>query len=106
MALGVSLWLFLLVRSPHFPPINEGEPTNWAALDSVLNRTQYAKPPLSERQADFSAQLGDVVAVLQLAVGEGLVAAACSGRWRSCSAPWACSARGATGRPTGARRWR
>jgi hypothetical protein len=57
VALGVSLWLFLLVRSPHFPPINEGEPTNWASLDSVLNRVQYAKPPLSERQADFSAQL-------------------------------------------------
>ena len=57
VVLGVSLWLFLLVRSPHFPPINEGEPTNWASLDSVLNRVQYAKPPLSDRQADFSAQL-------------------------------------------------
>ena len=57
VALGVSLWLFLLVRSPHFPPINEGEPTNLAALDSVLNRVQYAKPPITERQADFSAQL-------------------------------------------------
>jgi hypothetical protein len=57
IALGVSVWAFLLVRSPHFPPINEGEPTNWAALDSVLNRVQYAKPPLGERQADFSAQL-------------------------------------------------
>ena len=57
VALGVSLWLFLLVRSPHFPPINEGEPTTWASLDSVLNRVQYAKPPLSDRQADFSAQL-------------------------------------------------
>lgn len=58
VVLGVSLWLFLLVRSPHFPPINEGEPTNLAALDSVLNRVQYAKPPLSERQAEFTAQLG------------------------------------------------
>jgi len=57
VVLGVSLWAFLLVRSPHFPPINEGEPTNWAALDSVLNRVQYAKPPLSQRQADYSAQL-------------------------------------------------
>jgi len=58
VALGVSLWLFLLLRAPHFPPINEGEPTSWAALDSVLNRTQYAKPPVTERQADFAAQLG------------------------------------------------
>ena len=58
VVLGVSLWLFLLLRSPHFPAINEGEPTSWAALDSVLNRTQYAKPPVTQRQADFSAQLG------------------------------------------------
>ncbi len=57
VALGVSLWAFLLIRSPHFPPINEGEPTTWAALKDVLNRTQYGKPPLSERQADFGSQL-------------------------------------------------
>ena len=57
VALGVSLWLFLLVRAPHFPPINEGEPTSWAALREVLNRTQYDKPPLRDRQADFGSQL-------------------------------------------------
>ena len=57
VALGVSLWLFLLLRAPHFPAINEGEPTSWAALDSVLNRTQYAKPPVTQRQADFPAQI-------------------------------------------------
>jgi len=58
VGLGVSVWLFLLLRAPHFPPINEGEPTNWAALDSVLNRVQYGKPPVTERQADFVAQVG------------------------------------------------
>lgn len=57
VGLGVSLWLFLLLRAPHFPAINEGEPTSWAALDSVLNRTQYAKPPVTQRQADFGAQI-------------------------------------------------
>ena len=57
VALGVSLWAFLLVRAPHFPPINEGEPTNWAALREVLNRTQYQKPPLGDRQAEFSSQI-------------------------------------------------
>ncbi len=57
VALGVSLWAFLWVRSPLFPPINEGEPTHWSALWDVLNRVQYAKPKLSERQADFGAQL-------------------------------------------------
>ncbi len=57
VALGVSLWAFLLVRAPHFPLINEGEPTNWAALREVLNRTQYDKPPISDRQADLGSQL-------------------------------------------------
>jgi hypothetical protein len=56
--LGVSLWLFLLLRSPHFPPINEGEPTAWSSFLDVLNRTQYAKPKVTERQADFPAQIG------------------------------------------------
>lgn len=58
VALGVSVWLFLLLRAPHFPAVNEGEPTTWAALGSVLSRAQYMKPPLSERQADLTAQLG------------------------------------------------
>jgi hypothetical protein len=57
VVLGVSLWAFLIVRSPHFPPINEGEPTTWAALRDVVNRGQYGKPPLSERQAPLGTQL-------------------------------------------------
>src|SRR5207247_10296828 len=43
-ALGISLWLFLPTRAGFFPPINEGEPTSWAALKAVLNREQYGKP--------------------------------------------------------------
>jgi hypothetical protein len=58
VVLGVSLWLFLLLRAPHFPPINEGEPTSLSSLMDVLNRTQYAKPKVTERQADFPAQIG------------------------------------------------
>ena len=57
VALGVSLWAFLVVRAPHFPAINEGEPTTWAALREVLNRTQYGKPPLADRQSDFGSQI-------------------------------------------------
>src|SRR2546425_4894646 len=43
-AVGISVWLFLPIRAGFFPPINEGEPTNWAALKAVLNREQYGKP--------------------------------------------------------------
>ncbi len=55
-AVGVSVYIFLPLRSAHFPPINEGEPTTWQALWAVLTRQQYGKPPLTERQADIVAQ--------------------------------------------------
>jgi hypothetical protein len=56
--IGVSLnYFFLLIRAGHFPPINEGEPTTWQALIDVLERRQYGKPSVAERQADFISQL-------------------------------------------------
>jgi hypothetical protein len=57
-AVGVSVWYFLYVRAHFYPAINEGEPTTWKALKDVLNREQYGKPPVTERQADLVAQLG------------------------------------------------
>ena len=55
---GVSVYIFLPLRSAHFPPINEGEPIHWQALKDVLTRAQYGKPPVTERQSTFVAQLG------------------------------------------------
>ena len=55
---GVSVYVFLPIRARHFPPINEGEPTNWDALWAVLTRQQYGKPPLLQRQADIVSQFG------------------------------------------------
>jgi hypothetical protein len=58
---GVSLnYVWLPLRSAQYPPINEGEPVGFLsqALQDVLNRVQYGKPPLSERQASFTGQLG------------------------------------------------
>src|SRR5881409_2403982 len=55
---GVSVYMFLPIRAAHFPPINEGEPTTLQALWDVLTRQQYGKPPVWERQATLSAQLG------------------------------------------------
>jgi len=60
VVVGISLnYIFLPMRAAQFPPINEGEPTTWQALLDVLNRVQYAKPPVTERQADFLSQLGN-----------------------------------------------
>jgi hypothetical protein len=54
---GLSLnVVFLSIRAGLYPPINEGEPTNWEALRQVLTRFQYQKPSLGERQADIPAQ--------------------------------------------------
>jgi hypothetical protein len=54
-------YLFLPLRAAHFPPINEGEPLGFfsSALMDVLNRVQYGKPPIYQRQADFVSQLGN-----------------------------------------------
>ena len=74
-ALGFGLTPFALepIRAAHHPPLNEGEPTGcttsigWgctfsattrARLMSNINRDQYGKPELSNRQAPFSAQFG------------------------------------------------
>jgi len=59
---GISLnYFWLPLRAAQYPPINEGEPVGLLsqALQDVLNRVQYGKPPLSERQATFSAQLAN-----------------------------------------------
>jgi hypothetical protein len=59
---GISLnYLWLPMRAAQYPPINEGEPVGFfsQALKDVLNRVQYGKPPLTERQASFWGQLGN-----------------------------------------------
>jgi hypothetical protein len=60
VVVGISLnYIFLPIRAAQYPPINEGEPTTWNALIQVLERAQYGKPPVTYRQADFAAQLGN-----------------------------------------------
>ncbi len=56
---GLSVFLFLKVRAPLFPPINEGEPSSWSAWWDVIMREQYQKPSVAERQADLGSQLAN-----------------------------------------------
>ena len=75
IAAGITVFATQPVRAAFNPPINEGEPTACTQgqgfrLDCTLNATtrdrfvynfnreQYGKPPLSVRQAPFTAQLG------------------------------------------------
>ncbi|MBV6522307.1 MAG: hypothetical protein MNPFHGCM_02455 [Gemmatimonadaceae bacterium] len=73
MLLGMTPFATQPIRSAFNPPINEGEPTacrNGLALECTfsrgtldaflynLNRSQYGKPELTDRQAPWTAQLG------------------------------------------------
>jgi len=75
LALGLGLTPFAVepIRAAHHPALNEGEPTGctesiglkctfssttYSRLMDNINRVQYAKPALSERQAPLSAQAG------------------------------------------------
>jgi hypothetical protein len=73
LALGLTPFAFEPIRAAHHPALNEGEPTGCSDRIGVsctfsdttvrrlmdnINRVQYGKPNLSERQAPFSAQLG------------------------------------------------
>jgi len=72
LALGMTPFLTQPLRAAHFPAINEGEPTGCATEIGVgctlskatfdrfmynLNRSQYQKPGLTDRQAPFIAQV-------------------------------------------------
>ncbi len=62
VVVGISLnYLWLPLRAAQYPAINEGEPVGMfsQALQDVLNRVQYGKPPLTDRQAPFTAQLAN-----------------------------------------------
>ena len=73
LVFGLTPFAFEPIRAAHHPALNEGEPTGCSDRIAVactfsettvkrlmanVNREQYGKPNLSERQAPFSAQLG------------------------------------------------
>jgi hypothetical protein len=73
LAFGLTPFLTQPIRSAHFPAINEGEPTGcltefgWSCVLNEtgrerfaynINREQYPKPGLVERQAPFPRQVG------------------------------------------------
>ena len=62
VVVGISLnYLWLPLRAAQYPPINEGEPVGMfsQALQDMLNRVQYGKPALTDRQATFTGQLAN-----------------------------------------------
>jgi len=73
LVLGLTPFATQPIRAAYFPPINEGEPTGcrthiavactfsretYRAFMYNVNREQFGKPQLSDRQAPFTAQVG------------------------------------------------
>ena len=73
IAIGMTPFATQPIRAAYQPLINEGEPTGcvaglkadctftvktWDAFKYNFNREQYGKPPVTERNAPFSAQVG------------------------------------------------
>jgi hypothetical protein len=73
LVFGATPFLMEPIRAAHFPPINEGEPTacvqklelsctlsatTYRRLKDNIDRVQYGKPPLLDRQAPVTAQVG------------------------------------------------
>jgi len=56
--LGLSVHLYLLLRSRWYPAINEDDPTTWHDLWLVLKRDQYKPGSIFVRRAPFSFQVG------------------------------------------------
>lgn len=59
--LGASVLVVMLVRAAHDPPLNQGDPSTWAALVDVLARRQYAAAGLWPRQAPLWLQVGNLI---------------------------------------------
>jgi len=72
-ALGLTPFAFEPIRAAQFPPIDEGAPTGcmtrlalsctlseatYTRLAANINRTQYGKPSVLDRQVSFATQMG------------------------------------------------
>lgn len=72
-ALGASAVLFMLVRAPHDPGVNQGNPATWNAFMDVITRSQYQPVATLPRQAPWYIQIGNLLeyADWQVALGLG-----------------------------------
>ncbi len=57
MVIGYSTHLYLPIRAPQHPGINEGNPSTWESIRYLLERKQYGESSMFVRRGPWSAQL-------------------------------------------------
>jgi hypothetical protein len=88
-ALGMSATLFMLVRAPHDPFINQGDPSTFRAMMDVVLRNQYPLPGIWPRQAPVWLQVVTLVQYADWQVASGIDTAVAASWWRT---PWSLGA--------------
>ena len=80
---ALTAQLILLVRAGHDPGVNQGNPSSWEALLSVVTREQYAVAPLWPRQAPIWIQVGNLLEYVDWQVALGLAPGVAPSPWRT-----------------------
>jgi len=70
--LGASAVLFMLVRAPHDPGVNQGNPETWQSFVEVVQRAQYQPVSMLPRQAPWFIQVGNLFEYADWQVALGL----------------------------------
>ena len=82
-AIGMSATFFMLVRAPHDPYVNQGNPETLATMLDVVWRNQYPLPGIWPRQAPVWVQLLTLVQYADWQVASGLDNDVSASWWRT-----------------------
>lgn len=78
---AASATLFMLVRAPHDPAVNQGNPETWASFVDVMARRQYDVPGIWPRRAPLWLQTANLLQYADWQVAFGLDDSV-AGSWR------------------------
>jgi hypothetical protein len=65
VVIGVSTYLYLMIRAHASPAINESNPTTWVRLWDVISRKQYGKMDLLPRHTSWKTDYGLIMAFIE-----------------------------------------
>jgi hypothetical protein len=80
---GLSATLFMLVRAPHDPFINQGNPATFDAMVDVVTRQQYSLPGMWPRRAPVWIQAANLFQYADWQFASGLDNSVAASWWRT-----------------------